>query len=86
VFLNEFSEFFLFILSVSMFLSSVFVDLKRKRREWKKEWEIKNSTEKDYNPQIKDREKANWHNGFQVASGIIAIYLLGMLAVDQGWI
>jgi len=41
--------------------------------------------EKDYDLQIKNHEKANWHKGFQWASGIISIYLLGLLAVEQGW-
>lgn len=68
-----------------MFLVSVFVDFRRRKKEWKKEWEVKNSIEKEYDLQIKDHEKANWHKGFQWASGIISIYLLGLFMVSKGW-
>jgi hypothetical protein len=71
----------LLIISVSMFLSSVFVDFRRKRQEWK----LNDRIEKDYDLQIKNHNKANWHKGFQWASGIISIYLLGLLGVEQGW-
>jgi hypothetical protein len=81
VFLNEYEQFFLLILSVSMFLVSVFVDFRRRMQESK----LNDRIEKDYDLQIKDREKANWHTGFQWASGIISFYLLGALAVEQGW-
>jgi len=64
-----------------MFLVSVFVDFRRRRQEWK----LNDRIEKDYDLQIKNREKANWHTGFQWASGIISFYLLGLLAVEQGW-
>jgi hypothetical protein len=48
-------------------------------------WKLNDRIEKDYDLQIKNHEKANWHKGFQWASGIISIYLLGLLAVEQGW-
>lgn len=64
-----------------MFISSVFVDFRRKMQEWK----LNDRIEKEYDLQIKDNEKANWHKGFQWASGIISIYLLGLFMVSKGW-
>lgn len=64
-----------------MFISSVFVDFRRKMRESKLNYRI----EKDYDLQIKDHEKANWHKGFQWASGIISFHLVGLFMVSKGW-
>ena len=56
--------------------ASVFDDVKRKRQELK----LNKHIEKNYDLQIKNQEKAYWHKGFQLATGI-ALFILFMQLV-----
>ena len=56
--------------------ASVFVDVKRKRQELK----LNKHIEKNYELQIKNQEKAYWHKGFQLATGIALFILFMQLA------
>jgi len=58
-----------------VFLSSVFVDGRRKRQELK----LNKHIEKNYDLQIKNQEKAYWHQGFQLATGITLFILFMQL-------
>jgi hypothetical protein len=58
-----------------MLFSSLFVDVRRKRQEFK----LNRHIEKNYDLQIKNQEKAYWHKGFQLATGITLFILFMQL-------
>ena len=64
----------IFFFTVVLF-ASVFVDVKRKRQESK----LNKHIEKNYQLQIKNQEKAYWHKGFQLATGITLFILFMQL-------
>ena len=55
--------------------ASVYVDIRRKRQESK----LNKHIEKNYQLQIKNQEKAYWHKGFQLATGITLFILFMQL-------
>jgi biopolymer transport protein ExbD len=59
----------------TMLFSSLFVDVRRKRQEFK----LNRHIEKNYDLQIKNQEKAYWHKGFQLATGITLFILFMQL-------
>ena len=59
----------------TVLFASVFVDVKRKRQELK----LNKHIEKNYDLQIKNQEKAYWHKGFQLATGITLFILFMQL-------
>ena len=61
----------------TVLFASVFVDVKRKRQELK----LNKHIEKNYDLQIKNQEKAYWHKGFQLATGI-TLFILFMQLVS----
>lgn len=60
----------------TVLFASVYVDIKRKRQELK----LNEHIEKNYDLQIKNQEKAYWHKGFQLATGITLFILFIQLA------
>lgn len=60
----------------TVLFASVYVDIKRKRQELK----LNEHIEKNYDLQIKNQEKAYWHKGFQLATGITLFILFMQLA------
>lgn len=60
----------------TVLFASVYVDIKRKRQELK----LNKHIEKNYDLQIKNQEKAYWHKGFQLATGITLFILFIQLA------
>ena len=60
----------------TVLFASVYVDIKRKRQELK----LNKHIEKNYDLQIKNQEKAYWHKGFQLATGITLFILFMQLA------
>ena len=65
---------FLTLIVVLMLAISVIQDLKRRRYEWNR----KNDNPKmDYDRQVKNYHKANWHKGFQMALWLV----LGLLLI-----
>ena len=59
----------------TILFSSVYVDVRRKRQESK----LNKHIERDYELQIKNHEKAYWHKGFQLATGITLFILFMQL-------
>ena len=66
----------LILFFTTVFFVSVYVDIKRKRQELK----LNKHIEKNYDLQIKNQEKAYWHKGFQLATGITLFILFMQLA------
>ena len=60
----------IFFFTILLF-ASVYVDIRRKRQESK----LNKHIEKNYQLQIKNQEKAYWHKGFQLATGITLFML-----------
>ena len=60
----------------TVLFSSLFVDVRRKRQEFK----LNRHIEENYDLQIKNQEKAYWHKGFQLATGIALFTLFMQLA------
>jgi len=73
---------FLTLIVVLMLAISVIQDLKRRRYEWNRK---NNNSKMDYDCQIKNHHKANWHKGFQMALGTILFFLLLEWAYQWGW-
>lgn len=66
----------LILFFTTVLFASVYVDIKRKRQELK----LNKHIEKNYDLQIKNQEKAYWHKGFQLATGIALFILFMQLA------
>lgn len=65
-----------------MLAISVVMDLKRRRQEKA----LNSHIGREYELELTNQNKANWHKGFQMALGTVLFFLLMEYAIEFGWL